>query len=70
VPGILARKQKIAAQINEIINELPDDEPEIQGFKSYFQMLLVFINGDDYQPYMEKVTGELKEMFEKMRKKI
>jgi len=29
-------KEKIAAQVNEMINKLPDDKPEIQGVKSYF----------------------------------
>jgi tetratricopeptide (TPR) repeat protein len=63
-------KEKIAAQVNEMINKIPDDKPEIEGIKSYIQMLLAFVNRDDVQTYMEKIPKELKEMFEKMRKKF
>jgi tetratricopeptide (TPR) repeat protein len=60
-------KEKVAAQIYEIIDQLPDDKPEIQGIKSYFQMLLAVVNGEEVQTYMEKIPEELKEMFEKIQ---
>jgi hypothetical protein len=31
----------------------------------YFQLLLSVVNNEDYQPYLEKVPEELKELFEK-----
>lgn len=57
-------KEKLAAQLNQFIEQL-HDAPEAQGLKNYFQLLLAAVNGEDYKPYLEKVPEELKELFEK-----
>jgi hypothetical protein len=60
-------KEKVVAKLNELTEQLPDS-PEVEGFKSYFLMLLAYVNGKDYKGYMDKVPEELKELFEKLRK--
>jgi tetratricopeptide (TPR) repeat protein len=57
-------KKKLADQLNQFIEQLPD-APEAEGLKNYFQLLLAVVNDEDYQPYLEKVPEELKELFEK-----
>ena len=58
-------KKELAAQLNQLIEQLPDDNQETKGLKSYFQLLLAVVNREDYKPYLEKIPGELKELFEK-----
>jgi hypothetical protein len=57
-------KKKMADQLNQFIEKLPD-APETEGLKNYFQLLLAVVNNEDYQPFLEKVPVELKELFEK-----
>ncbi len=57
-------KEKMAAQLNQLIEKLPD-APEAEGLKNYFQLLLAMVNGEEYQAYLEKVPEQLKEVFEK-----
>jgi tetratricopeptide (TPR) repeat protein len=56
-------KKKLADQLNQFIQQLPD-APGAEGLKNYFQLLLAVVNNEDYQPYLEKVPAELKELFE------
>ena len=56
-------KKKLADQLNQFIEKLPD-APEVEGLKNYFQLLLAVVNNEDYQPYLEKVPEELKKLFE------
>jgi hypothetical protein len=58
-------KEKLAVQLNQFIEQLPDDNPQTKGLKSYFQLLLAVVNNEDYQPYLGKIPEELKELFEK-----
>jgi hypothetical protein len=59
-------KEKVVAKLNERIEQLPDS-PETEGCKSYFLMLLAYVNDEDYKLYMDKVPEELKELFEEIR---
>jgi tetratricopeptide (TPR) repeat protein len=60
-------KEKIVSQINEILDKLSKAPEDPLNLKSYFQMLLAFVNGEEVQTYMEKIPKELKEMFEKIQ---
>jgi tetratricopeptide (TPR) repeat protein len=58
-------KEKTIARIKEILEQLPQDNPEVEAVKSYLQMLLAYVKGENVQAYLEKIPAELKEIFEK-----
>jgi tetratricopeptide (TPR) repeat protein len=60
-------KEELIAQLNQIIEQLPDDEPEAEGLKSYLQLLLACVNGEDLREYLDKIPGELREMFDSVK---
>ncbi|NIO88020.1 MAG: tetratricopeptide repeat protein [Candidatus Aminicenantes bacterium] len=62
-------KEKLAAQLNQFIEQLPD-APEAQGIKSYFQLLLAAVKGEDHRKHLENLPNELKELFEKTVEEI
>jgi hypothetical protein len=47
--------------------QLPDDNPEIEGIKSYLYLLLAYVKGEEYQAHMEKIPPDLKALFEKVK---
>jgi hypothetical protein len=59
-------KEKVVTKLNKLLEQLPDS-PKAEGLKSYFLMLLAYVNGEDYKGYMDKVPDELKELFEEIR---
>jgi tetratricopeptide (TPR) repeat protein len=60
-------KEKTIARIKEILDQLPQDNPEVEEIKSYLQMLLAYVKGEEVQAYLEKIPAELKEIFEKIK---
>jgi hypothetical protein len=66
---IPSEKEKLAAQLSELIEKLPDAQ-ETQGLKSYFQLLLAAVKGEDHRQHLENVPDELKELFERTVEEI
>jgi tetratricopeptide (TPR) repeat protein len=60
-------KEKTIARIKQILDQLPQDNPEVEYIKSYLQMLLAYVQGEEVQAYLEKIPKELKEIFEKIK---
>ena len=55
--------------MNEIIAQLPHDNPGSEEIKSYIQMLRTDVKGEDVQSYLEKIPVQLKALYEKKEKK-
>jgi len=64
-------KEKLVDQLINFINQLSDksEEEDPLNLKYYFQLLLAMVNGEAYEAYLEKVSEELKELFEKAKDK-
>ncbi|MDQ1354105.1 MAG: Tetratricopeptide repeat protein [Acidobacteriota bacterium] len=55
--------EQTRAQLSQWIDDVKDD-PHQQPVKHYFQMLLAYVNKEDYQTLLQNIDPELKEIFE------
>ncbi len=63
------QRQDALIYLGQILDSAPKEgNPQVQGVKAYFQMLLAYVKDEDIEPYKPQVPTPLLTLFEKMKK--
>jgi tetratricopeptide (TPR) repeat protein len=63
------QRQDALIYLGQILDSAPKEgNPQVEGVKAYFQMLLAYVKDEDIEPYKPQVPAPLLTLFEKMKK--